>query len=533
MDATPDLFQAWYNAREKLASALKNYQDTSLALGNSITPRSSETFGSGALEDLFTAISVELSHAPLKDEQCRVARAALRRVVNRNTKVVRISVLPDEILVRIFSLITSGRCNFFPFADREVEGCPIMTTTLAITHVCAGWRALAINTPSLWSHLDVVDEGLRREPGQGLSDSLDRLWLERVGNAPLALQVTRECDIAKIYQHGEMTELVPHFENLRSLGVQANSLNSILAMLSYWVHISEAPRALHELVVAGRKGRSYINGKYTSPVLGFFFKKPHFRSLKVLRIRHTAFDIDWFKFAWPPLVHLELIAIPTKASPSNSVLLHALMNLPELQVLKLQDVDLIHKKDLDINTVDLNHLERLELIELRSDMCSFLLSVIRPGPGELMLRLESPIESNILRSFLEGLNVTKLYIKPARLHFLDALITIKDLRTLVIDFNNSFDSCESTLKLLLPAAESGTSGTSTHRWSNLRALWLIESEIEADFFKTIIQDYRPEVAILSLTDCLWDKADRDEVLAVVLRLGVLHRMDIEDWYNRC
>ncbi|KAL5631963.1 hypothetical protein ACGC1H_000104 [Rhizoctonia solani] len=127
-------------------------------------------------------INTETDRFSSYEQKLRQAGAVVRRVRNRLSRLAPITTLPPEVLTRIFNFVASP-CDIIQAsnsealdletpespseisdADDSVEGPRSKSLQLKnfpthldrVTHVCFYWRWIAIGTPSLWTHIDLI-----------------------------------------------------------------------------------------------------------------------------------------------------------------------------------------------------------------------------------------------------------------------------------------------------------------------------------------------------------------------------------------
>ncbi|KAH7335308.1 hypothetical protein B0J17DRAFT_719846 [Rhizoctonia solani] len=85
----------------------------------------------------------------------RQADAAVSIARNVMLTMIITNILPDEILSRVFHFAAYGEpCQFHN--TYEYSAYPLL-----FTHVCSRWRQVAMNSPTLWSHIDISSHGFR------------------------------------------------------------------------------------------------------------------------------------------------------------------------------------------------------------------------------------------------------------------------------------------------------------------------------------------------------------------------------------
>ncbi|KAG9096660.1 hypothetical protein FRC06_008445 [Ceratobasidium sp. 370] len=494
------------------------YLDASLALEAAVTCRSENGPDTSTLDKLFAAVLPELVSRGSRTDKLTRSDAALCRVYNQSTQFVPVQRLPHELLIRIFSLACE-RCGFFPSSQRKISNCQTTKTMVAITHVCTDWRRLAIDTPALWSHVDILDS-YRDSLGQ------EQVWLERARSVPLSVQANIDTNSKKL------TLLGPHFGAIRSLGFESDSSEALGEAFVYWVS-NGTPGSVQELSLLGPKKINFGDAPRVDKMVDLDLFMSFVKSLKVLRLRHVEFN-RFARYVKP--VHLELSFVHSNTFSFVALIGSWLWKCPELRVLKLEEVYLSDRTKDSTLTAELDKLERLEIIDVHPDPCSYLLPGLVPGARELSLRLETEVDSgneDKLVSFLYRSNVTKLYFKLRQLWNvrLDWMTAARNLRMLVLDFprESKRDSCNSILETLI------SSETSTSRFPKLRTLWVIEFNLDIEVLKRFVETFRIETLIISVYPYLDTHSMKKELGPLLKKLimeYVLPNSVIAKWYSR-
>ncbi|KAG9085869.1 hypothetical protein FS749_004054 [Ceratobasidium sp. UAMH 11750] len=394
---------------------------------------------------------------------------------------------------------------------------------LDITHVCTDWRKLAINTPLLWSHVDMRDSN-PYEPRPGH----EKVWLERARSVPLSVQaaVREESD--------KLPLLGPYLGAVHSLGFQSDSPSSLRAAFAYWMS-NGTPGSVQQLSLIGpKKINRFGKPPYMDEEPGADLFMSFIEPLRVLRLR--AVDLSNF-ILYEGLVHLELSYLAWYADPLEYFVASRLLGCPELRVLKLDTLTLSKvSRNWLSKPLNLNVLERLEIVNMSPDPCLRLLPMLAPGPGELDLRLEVDVNSQNegeLISFFSRSNVTKFYFKvplfePVRMDWMSA---IPNLQMLVLDFNAQShpNFRNSVLETLL------CSETSTSRFPKLRTLWVIDYYVDIEILKRVVETCRIETLIISVYSYLDTRFMRQQLGHLLKKLimePALPHSVIAEWYSR-
>ncbi|CAE6469775.1 hypothetical protein ACGC1H_000281 [Rhizoctonia solani] len=158
-------------------------------------------------------INAEIAHFSCYESKVKQAEAAVNQTRNRLSQLAPISSLPPEILGRIFQLVakpcdltvinseepdsetsSSGESeDWNADTDRpskrrhkpalQLENFP--THLDCLSRVCSYWRQLAINTHSLWTHVDLLPHKLLHKEFFSRADT----YVARAGPLPIELHV--------------------------------------------------------------------------------------------------------------------------------------------------------------------------------------------------------------------------------------------------------------------------------------------------------------------------------------------------------
>ncbi|KAG8702811.1 hypothetical protein FRC12_017573, partial [Ceratobasidium sp. 428] len=130
----------WKTAHKSLINAIQTYVAASVVLSTACTEFPNRASQGFLVED--TLITIGSGLEDLEDKLDRV-RMSLTTMRNSSWRLVRANALPQEVLGYIFEL--SG-------------GCCVRDDDFSLHHivgVCAHWRRVAMDTPDLWTHVDV------------------------------------------------------------------------------------------------------------------------------------------------------------------------------------------------------------------------------------------------------------------------------------------------------------------------------------------------------------------------------------------
>ncbi|CAE6430867.1 unnamed protein product [Rhizoctonia solani] len=421
MDVHPfTVIEGLESAGNKLRVALDEYF-SACSGADGLLPDALRDLPRGYLHDIDT----EITHFPSYEPKLRQAEATVRRIRNRLPQVTPISLLPPEILVHIFHLVANP-CDI-RVIDAEDSGSDTSTSsntsedwnadaggdlerrrhrTLqldnfpthldSLTHVCSYWRRVAINSPSLWTHVDFI-------PHKSLHRELlarAETHIARAGQLPIELHVMDSNPLA--YSAATLRRF------LSSIRHRVRSLN--VAVTHNWRQFHGA--VLNELFLNHASKPTALTKLTTSFPMAddetdefvdwFDDTNDGFGHLTVLHL-HGLFPL-WRSVAYHNLVDLRL------SSPSDErwariseLALQAILEAsPGLRVLHfaLQITDR-QRDDKSIIPVHLNHLEVLSISTYRGREEILLrpghvLRLIAPGSKPLRLSICHSLEEDDL-----------------------------------------------------------------------------------------------------------------------------------------
>ncbi|KAF7341167.1 F-box domain-containing protein [Mycena venus] len=149
-----------------------------------------------SLADRLAQYDVEITSLQKKLDRLRSERAAFQKQYEDcNSLLAPIRRLPSEILVGIF-----GMCEnpWRPIIDSEDLGSITLATAMSrlahapimiLSQVCVRWHSIALDTPALWSQID-LDGQLWIHPDRDSVMKLLRSALERSAHHPLTVTIT-------------------------------------------------------------------------------------------------------------------------------------------------------------------------------------------------------------------------------------------------------------------------------------------------------------------------------------------------------
>ena len=296
------------------------------ALTDAQTPKhlvSSNTQASPMLSDVFSRLDCELNEfqsavqtpkaraAALAtvDQDIDAAKRLILSVLTRRNMLAPISVLPAEILVRIF--------HFSAFSKQSYSQAPELGS-VHFTHVCRRWRQLALDDSTLWTHFSDYPRNQRNKE-----------WIaERLSRARNALLVI---ELKGTIGKDRFSLFTPHISHTRELYI--HHLSYLHSEIIQEISIQKAPVLEHlELSVSDTSLTANKNHS--------FFKEP-LPNLRVFCISNIR--VPWSLFPRGRLTQLKVthnVEVPTsEVSPHGDLnqLVDLLADCPSLEVLTLEN----------------------------------------------------------------------------------------------------------------------------------------------------------------------------------------------------
>lgn len=161
------------------------------------------------MEDGNKGMLVPPSYEP-KIQRAKASIAAARNIFN----CVSINALPVETLAHIFQLVASSRiCN-----DSTRRNSSRYHKFIYLTQVCSHWRQIAIDTHSLWSHVDFSSQITIAAAGDNKYFTRAKAFVDRAGDSLLDIHIIERLD--NDYSAADLTQfLAPIATRIRSLDI--------------------------------------------------------------------------------------------------------------------------------------------------------------------------------------------------------------------------------------------------------------------------------------------------------------------------
>jgi hypothetical protein len=316
----------------------------------------------------------------------REVDAAMRLIHSLRNALAPISLLPPELLARVFHFLSLEEP---PYSRNQDLG------WIRATHVCRFWRQVALGDSSLWARIsgiptnaEWISETFARARNARLDFDIDfhrTLNPEVLLMFPPHISHTRTLRLT-FYPH------ISHPRELRPRGLSKSHSENFRCIC-----FQEAPALEHfELRVLSTHPINYWD---LSGTMLFNGRAPMLRTFSLFRA-----SIPWSLIPRGQLTQLEIshsyYRLPTSDVPSHgdlNQLIDLLVNCPELEVLVLESClpsQLIHVPY--GQTIHLPHLFRLRLGGSSSRITNFLKSLKLPTSTTLQLHCTRARNDNLL-----------------------------------------------------------------------------------------------------------------------------------------
>ncbi|KAG8738239.1 hypothetical protein FRC10_007107, partial [Ceratobasidium sp. 414] len=414
-----EAFLQWKEFHDSLVTSAQSYLNACVVLESVLTrpPQSPvETWKLEGVLGLVGMILPSLSHC---SNQLRASQSCLARLRNRSTKLAPINVLPTELLSNIFAIVNPS--SHLCVQDVVPEYVPPKPTCLDhIMGVCTRWRQVATDTPTLWSHIDLVATGRWTSRFKLRA----RYRIERAGDLPIELHIQDTSDPSRFeLDHEKVAGLVeflyPYVNQYRSLDVLFQSqkrelFNSIFQFLAN----RNVPSILDTLTLATQAdNKQLFASHHTIPSSDALSNKYDQLLAPVRRLCLQRTYIHWASAVYHDLVDLSIQHLPDTLWPTSQQLTGVFSSCPKLRRVKLSYLGITGGLPThDPTPTLLNDLEEINLRHLRSS-CATVLSLISPGskPFSASIILDgSAGEAQIVRSFFHNSHVTALFVSDIR-----------------------------------------------------------------------------------------------------------------------
>ncbi|KAH7327614.1 hypothetical protein B0J17DRAFT_680354 [Rhizoctonia solani] len=475
--------------------------------------------------------------APVADKYAKPtqtqAQAHRDRILDTS---LSINTLPLEILLRIFWLSVFQSLhnqyltpipNPFQRDDRR--------DLVVLTHVCAHWRAVLLNTQAFWSRFEFSTRESPVDVGNWA-----RVYCERAPDVPLSFYIN-ERELSSLNGNLMIEYIRPRLDRLERMAlINLQGARHARKFIHFWMKRGK-PGTLRTLII--RLDTEYFWYHETistqDPSLTRQRVESFLGPIRVLYLSGVRFE--WDSPAYQNLVVLRLGSFSQIYSPQIREILAILTACPQLHTLQLYEMLILPSDTCASEPVHLNELENLGLTELSPESISLLLARIFSRSKNLALRMGSlRIDEKLIltcvRPFLARNNVTRLFIQRS----IDVesddisryLSALPNLHTLLVDLDHL--SSDKILSCLTYMNESNNAHMPI--CPQLHTLYLINGTVSTGAIRQMVETH-PCVRKLRFSDCTINPSEEElhrwlKTFVVDVRFDVkVDRAEVFDWYH--
>lgn len=391
------MIEELHTASSLLRAALQKYLDTCFAFASYYDAAATPDCPSQSFLDNIVG---ELKLIDSYEKKIKQAKAVIRQRRNSTPSIVPISTLPSDMLVHIFQLVLRSESCYFKgpnrpdpndiHSDRRILNFPDLTL-----QVCSRWRQVAINSPGLWTHVDL---GLRAALCKRLI-SRARHFATRSQTSPVDIHIIRFLGDVE-FPRTDLVDLCALLApQTRSLDIPMHSGSMDLSrsiLRSFFEKCT--PGTLVKLTISSssqtEKDRFFEAAENPTNPQSWLFDLPHVEGilLGVRTLRLCDVYPYWTSKAYHGLVELRLhtYASGLKASIPESQLIGILAACPELRIFHFGLIITVQPSgDTLPVSVKLRYLEEFRLMTMaHSDRHDTMLRWLSLGSNPLRMSLQ-------------------------------------------------------------------------------------------------------------------------------------------------
>lgn len=442
-----ELVETLDKAGTLLCSALDKYLGACSAIQNHYQQTNALT---GVPRALAERVVSELALVTSCEAKIRQARSTISQAVNISSIVAPINSLPSEILIRIFHLVVNTR----PCDLKYHGGAKVILPNYPefLSHVCTRWRQIVRDSPSLWSHIDIVPFNCLNQAFKTRAEAS----ISRAGDSLLDIHLYEP----ELYNNFDHEGVIDFFA---IAAPRMRSLELVAPDISNWVDDSVLDfcfgnctvGTFTELTIASSSAGDsiFIEATYDPDFLStnVWLNVPP-EDLEALLAPVIVLRLDGVFLPWCHPVYrglVELRLVTTRKRPTQITeleVVNILRSSPNLRVLQfgLKITDLLD--DSPLFPVHLSDLEILDSTPMQRDQLGTFLRLLAPGPKPLQFSFSPHIPRNgssvpphedKIEGFLTRSNVTRIHVKglpnPPDINLSSLLSPLPGLRVLALD----------------------------------------------------------------------------------------------------
>ncbi|KAF8597646.1 hypothetical protein BDV93DRAFT_527243 [Ceratobasidium sp. AG-I] len=472
-------FALWDVARRALDDAIQQYLDSSIALAAAVSWPSGSFSDQNAFEAAVNTIRSDILSLKMRHERLDSAQSSLCRIQNKSSTLIPFNKLPLEIMARIFHM-SAGRscvCDSVSQTLHPVEHYG-PKTLLAITHVCAYWRDIAISDSSLWSH---VTFHINRDDDFTDKPNCPQTWLIRARSMPLYIHLDGE----PRHKRGSRipglvaTRLLPYLSRITGFRITAGWTYTMTRWFLLKLLVNGGAGSMQEFIHLGGLDLE-DNQELPLPSSSRLSRSPESPLPSLRTLGMTSMCFAWDSAIFRNLVDLSLNRLAEDCQPTLQQFLGVLSACPDLRLLNLCMIRFRVPSGSHLTPVTLGALELLDLSGTDHDIASSLLPWISTGESELSLKVNClwPDASHAIEAvvtFSKRSRVTRLFLIQPNQFTTRYLAPLHSLRVLILDFiSGQSGKCPDAIMHLVDLDESQRSA----RCPKLQSLYLLNCSID-------------------------------------------------------
>ncbi|CAE6477331.1 unnamed protein product [Rhizoctonia solani] len=461
--------------------------------------------------DLVRSLEKEASDISSYFQRLGDARGAVQMARSTIPQIIPACALPTEILTHIFQLVLPD-CLVQRGYFGEISKIKYPMYPDALAHVCSSWRQVAINSPSIWTHIDIaLDHPLNR----GLF-SRAKAYVARAGQLPLEIHISDPgSEREKNHSNAQDSVLGPSHEwedlhEFKILAFNAVPIKTLQVDLSVSGRYREIYYSVLEYFFArckpglltkyiARTNSAWIDSPFIEPA-----ETPHSQDsellavpthhlgklwLRISSVRLNCFCPHWESKLYHGLVELYIDqGVPEM---SESQLVNILRSSTQLRVLHFNiPLDEI-SEDENFDPIYLEDLQELSLMirdDGQEESTSRILQRITSGSKPLQMSLvDTPGEVD---DFCSRANVTRLYVWcPGTISSI--LVQCRRLEILVLNGRDSeFRDLNSILYEASDEGATSTRQTTLSHATQIHTLYLLwHSQLVFEQIQAAVKKY--------------------------------------------
>ncbi|KAG8684949.1 hypothetical protein FRC08_013396, partial [Ceratobasidium sp. 394] len=344
--------EQWRNGGGLLTTSVNHYLGACLALEASCSDLNRAFSNAPSVLTTLHDMDEELFHIISLQHQLERARTVLARARNRSPQIVLINRLPREILAYIFELAVLSEFWGFSIIDEDDyqvklgDEIDLPYHPCVLSEVCTAWHRLAVDTPTLWSHIHLIPHGWAANKFYARASLLAR----RAVGVPLHICIHSSVSSDQAPLVRLTSWLAPVLGRIYSLDTSGGSPNFEVLnwVLECWFNRG-TPGVVKELTLWGPpfEGTRFIDPTSSSSMAAWRFNlsrqqlEAFFQPITLLRL--SGIFPPWDSQAYRGLAHLQL----DTASIAEAQLICILSENPQLRTLSF---------DLDVTDTQPRHI---------------------------------------------------------------------------------------------------------------------------------------------------------------------------------